>query len=143
MLVNKEIALGLKKIGFDELCWNVSSAYSDLPIPPAKSRWPNGIRNSDLAGFPERKDYDNSHACTRPDKYQVFAWFRKKYLYHCIDLFADGCVNYLTACVYDYRGDYAVQIFLKSDSSHSPQAFPMDYEKLEDICILKMIELHG
>ncbi len=127
MLVNKEIALGLKRIGFDEPCWNVSPSDSDLCFRPGVQKWESGIRNSDLSGFPKREWYDNSHACTRPDKSDVFAWFRKKGII--------GAVNY-------WVSQDAYYFSIKGIDSLSTGKY-LTWEEAEDKCIEKMIELHG
>ena len=130
MLVNKEIALGLKRIGFDEPCWNVSPSDSDLCFRPGVQKWESGIRNSDLSGFPKREWYDNSHACTRPDKSDVFAWFRKKLIFG---------VTHPMLC-----GNFYSYVYRDGETFVSPNP-PHDefetWEEAEDACILKMIEL--
>jgi len=134
MLVSKEIAIGLKKIGFNEPCDYASSGDSDDAYLAAKMPWktevPWKIKNSEMMwDFPGGV---KPGRCTRPDKYQAFAWFRNKGLI--------GIIHPMDC------GRFYAYIFHGNTSTVAPNP-PHDefetWEEAEDKCILKMIELHG
>jgi len=118
MLVNKEIALGLKKIGFDE------------PVDYFYRRDGTSCRKFDKTS--KNAEYTDAYSdwCDAPDKSDVFAWFRKKGIFG---------ITHPMLC-----GKFYSYVYHDGETFVSPNP-PHDefetWEDAEDKCILKMIEL--
>ena len=112
-----EIALELKKIGFDEIC---IGAY--FPPSISKMKYPQYFYSN--TGLMMGED-----SCTAPLYQQVFRWFREKY-------YLNYEINYAGK-----KGEYYafVNQYVYGNNGNSPSIFT--YEEAELACIKKLIEI--
>jgi len=130
--VSYEIALELKKLGFDEPCF--SYYLEDGTRIPASYSWEGTVYPSNADLLPEW--------CTAPTYSQCFKWFRSKYgLMHIInpyDFTAE--INYLNKRVVDdVYGDFIPHDHLVDDEGEEIKH--LSYEEAEIACLLELINI--
>ena len=128
-LVPVEIAKELKEIGFNELCLFVLNPHNTLILS-------SEVHDKGIIDIRKIKPRSNGKLgedfCSVPTYEQVFAWFRKKGLFHSITIEEDYIEsNIFFSCENRNKNAYTISIFSKET-----------YEEARERLLKRLIEIY-